>query len=149
MQMSNYKLPKAETLKPLKLPRLPKLPLGLRYSSREPIPAKKKQEVRERARNKCEVCHKKPYCVTLEFHHKNMKNNDNSLSNLQLLCPNHHKQKHASARRKYYRDILGREYYSRLVKRIPEKKSRKGPTKKRAKLRRAKTPLEKIAESLR
>jgi hypothetical protein len=57
--------------------------LGLKYSSREPIPADKKRKVMERAGNKCEVCRKKPYGVTLEFHHKNMKNDDNRLSILQ------------------------------------------------------------------
>ena len=41
------------------------------YSSRERVPAKVKNKVRERAGNKCEVCHKR--FPTLEFHHKNMK----------------------------------------------------------------------------
>jgi hypothetical protein len=99
--------------------------LGLKYSSREPIPADKKRKVREKAGNKCEVCRKKPYRVTLEFHHKNMKNDDNRPSNLQLLCPTHHKQKHAQARRKVYRDIMGRKYYTRLVKKKIGKKAKR------------------------
>jgi len=110
--------------------------LGLAYSSREPIPADKRKKVRERAGNKCEVCHKKPYAVTLEFHHKNMKNSDNRLSNLQLLCPTHHRQKHGRVRRKVYRDALGREYYSRQVK--------KKPKTTRTKRKRRKSPIEKF-----
>jgi len=98
-----------------------------RYSSRESLPASKKKAVRERVKRKygrivCEVCRKKPRWVTLEFHHKNMKNSDNKLDNLQLLCPNHHKQKHGKYKRKVYRDSLtGRQYYTRKVKRKPKK----------------------------
>jgi len=110
--------------------------LGLVYSSREPIPADRRKRVKERAESKCEVCHEKPYRVTLEFHHKNMKNSDNRLSNLQLLCPTHHRQKHARARRKVYRDRLGRKYYSRLVKKRPKTTETKG--------KRRKSPIEKL-----
>jgi 5-methylcytosine-specific restriction endonuclease McrA len=102
----------------------------LGYSSREPIPADKKRAVRERARNKCEVCHKKPYGVTLEFHHKNMRNSDNRLSNLQLLCPNHHRLKHSRARRKVTTDELGRTH-SRIVKKKQQTKSKTKPRKKK------------------
>lgn len=45
--------------------------------------------------NKCEICgienwNEKP--ITLECHHKNGKDKDNELENLQLLCPNCHSQ---------------------------------------------------------
>ena len=97
-------------------------------SSREPIPAEMKNKVRERAGNKCEVCHKK--FVTLEFHHINMKNSDNHLSNLQLLCPNHHRLKHLKKRRVVTsRDGLGRPVGTRLVSKskITNRKPKKRP----------------------
>lgn len=64
------------------------------------IPAKRKHEVEDKYNKKCAVCKKKPKGVTLQFHHKNMKNNDNRLSNLELLCPNHHYQKHSKGKNK-------------------------------------------------
>lgn len=108
------------------LPSQKSLKKMLGYSSREPIPADKKRAIMERAGNKCEVCHKKPRGVPLEFHHKNMKNDDNRLSNLQLLCPNHHRQKHTKARRKVYRDVLGNPITSRIIRKKKKGAPRKG-----------------------
>ena len=62
---------------------------------RERIPTKKRHEVENKYYNKCAVCKQKPRGVTLQFHHINGKNNDNRLSNLMLLCPNHHYGKHS------------------------------------------------------
>jgi len=62
---------------------------------RVPIKAKRKHEVEDRYNNKCAVCKEKPRGVTLQIHHKNGKNSDNSLKNLELLCPNHHYAKHS------------------------------------------------------
>ena len=59
-----------------------------------PIPAKRKKEVREKYNNKCAKCKKKPV-ATLQIHHKNGRNTDNSLKNLELLCPNDHYSKHS------------------------------------------------------
>ena len=59
------------------------------------IPAKRRHEVEEKYKNKCAVCKKKPKGVTLQIHHKNGKNSGNRLSNLELLCPNHHYSKHS------------------------------------------------------
>ena len=108
------------------------------YSKREPIPAKRKHEVEARVIKKygrivCEQCGKKPRNVTLEFHHINMKNSDNRVSNIQLLCPNHHRGKHGKKRRKVYRDMLERKYYSRLIKKKRKKKTKVRKRKRRKK----------------
>jgi 5-methylcytosine-specific restriction endonuclease McrA len=116
---------KSKMFNPRKLPNSNPLKKILGYSSREPIPADKKKAVLERAGNRCEVCGEKPYGTTLEFHHKNMKSSDNRLSNLQLLCPNHHRFKHSRKRRVCRTDALGRET-SRLVKKTT-KTTRKKP----------------------
>ena len=60
---------------------------------REPVNAETTKKVMERAKNKCQYprCNEKE---NLEIHHKNMNNNDSKLSNLMLLCPNHHTKKH-------------------------------------------------------
>jgi len=88
---------------------------GGRASSREPVPARIKRKVRDRARNICEypTCRQKE---NLQFHHKNMKNSDNRASNLELLCPNHHAKRHNQKIRKVVsRDLFG-EKKTRLVK---------------------------------
>lgn len=120
------------------LPSQKSLKKMLGYSSREPIPADKKRAVRQRAGNKCEVCRKKPRGVTLQFHHKNMKNDDNRLSNIQLLCPNHHTAKHKKARRKVYRDVLGNPISSRIIK----KKRASGKPKK------VKSPMDRLTRQI-
>ena len=99
---------------------------------RERVPAKVKNQVKDRVKKKygrlvCEVCKKKPRGVTLQYHHKNMKNTDNRPNNIQLLCPNHHSLKHKKKYRKQYRDITGRVRATRLVR----KKSKKKKTRKR------------------
>lgn len=99
---------------------------GVGYT-REPIPAKLKNEVRKRAGNKCEY----PKCtiressgVTLQFHHKDFRNNHNSLSNIELLCATHHgvRHKESSVRRVYIRDALGRRIGSKIVKKHKKRK---------------------------
>ncbi len=103
---------------------LPKA-LGLKASSREPLPAAKKKAVRERARNTCEFrgCKQK---TNLHFHHKNMKNDDNKLSNIELLCPNHHAKRHAEKRRKVVsRDLITGQKKTRFVKKAKKQKSKK------------------------
>lgn len=91
--------------------------------SREPVPAKKKKEVRERAKGKCESCRKKPRGVTLQFHHKNMKPTDNRLSNIQLLCPNCHARKHKMFKKVKTESWLGEERVR--IKRVGKKPGRK------------------------
>jgi len=59
------------------------------------IPSARRHEVEAKYHNKCAVCKLKPKGVTLQIHHKNGNNRDNSLKNLELLCPNHHYGKHA------------------------------------------------------
>ena len=122
------------------LPSQKSLKKMLGYSSREPIPADKKRAIIERAGNKCEVCHKKLPGVPLEFHHKNMKNDDNRLSNLQLLCPNHHRRKHTIARWKVYRDVLGNPIASRIIKK------KKGASGKSS--RKAKSPMPRLTKQI-
>ena len=81
------KLPKIKTTK------IPKV------SSREPVRIEIKKKVMDRAKKICEYpgCKEK---VFLEFHHKNMKNNDNRASNIELLCSKHHRMRHSEKIRK-------------------------------------------------
>lgn len=73
---------------------------------REPVNAKIKTAVRKRAGNKCEArgCNHSKY---LEFHHKNMKNDDNKVANIILLCPNHHREYHDKYKVTSKKDVLG------------------------------------------
>lgn len=106
-------------------------------SSRESLPADKKRKVRERAKNTCEYrgCKHKE---NLQFHHKNMKNSDNRLSNIELLCPNHHMKRHSQKIRKTTgRDWVTGEKTTRLVKK-PKKKITKKKTTKKRKIKRKK-----------
>ena len=88
------------------------------------IPAKRRHEVENKYNKKCAVCKKKPSGVTLQIHHKNMKNNDNKLSNLELLCPNDHIARHSKAFRRVYKDSFGNKRLTRLVKKKPKKKKK-------------------------
>lgn len=67
---------------------------------RVPIPAKRKHEVEEEYNHRCADCRKtsSQLGVRLQFHHKNKKNLDNRLVNLELLCPNHHYAKHGKGK---------------------------------------------------
>ena len=94
-------------------------------SSRERVPAKKKDAVRERARNTCEFrgCNHK---TNLHFHHKNMKADDNRVSNLELICPNHHAVRHTKKIRKVvYEDRMMGVKKTRLTKKTNKKKKAK------------------------
>ena len=105
-------------------------------SSREPVPAAKKKAVRERAKNTCQYprCKRKDLQqgVRLVFHHKNQRNHNNRLSNLELLCPTHHAVRHAQKGLKKSRDILGGET-KRLVKKKPKKKTVKKRVRRKTK----------------
>lgn len=91
---------------------------------REPIPAAKKKEVIERAKGTCEWprCKQSKY---LEINHKNMKNDDNRLSNLVLLCPNHHTEYHDKYKRHVEKDLTGREISSKVVTKEQKKNMKK------------------------
>jgi len=82
-----YKIQKTKT---------PKIPV---LSSNEPVPIEIKKKVIDRAKKICEYkgCKEKSHLV---FHHKNLKNNDNSTSNIELLCPRHHISRHIEKTRK-------------------------------------------------
>jgi len=97
------------------------LKFSISKEGRVRIPAKRRHEVEDKYHNKCAVCKLKP--CKLQIHHKNMKNNDNCLSNLELLCPNHHIQRHSKMfRRKYHtQTLMGSRVTSRLVKKGKKK----------------------------
>ena len=99
---------------------------------REPISAKLKKQVLARAKNTCEHkgCRIKNSQIKLQFHHKNMNNDDNRPSNILALCPNHHWLKHKNQKKIVERDIIGREIRSKVVshKRAKQiKKAKKDP----------------------
>ncbi|MBU1199745.1 MAG: hypothetical protein KKF46_01990 [Nanoarchaeota archaeon] len=92
---------------------------------REPLPSKKKNEVKKRAKNTCEYkgCKHK---LNLQFHHKNMKNSDSRLSNIELLCPNHHAKRHSQKIRKVVsKNMATGEKKTRLVKKTKKKKTKR------------------------
>ena len=84
---------------------------------REPISAKLKKIVLARANNICEhsCCNMKNSQIKLQFHHKNMNNDDNRPANIIALCPNHHWLKHKNEKKISTKDITGRETSSRVV----------------------------------
>ena len=99
------------------------------------IDAEKRNAIYKRAKGKCEIkgCKYKGVC---HIHHINMRNNNNSLSNLELLCPNHHTERHSKQRIKRYSsyDIIeGYKIRKRLVKKKPKVKKAKRKTRKKRK----------------
>jgi hypothetical protein len=94
------------------------LKLSVSKEGRVPIPAKRRHEVEYKYHDRCAFGHKRISGVKLQIHHKNMKNNDNRLSNLELLCPNHHIYRHSKMfRRKYHSStLMGTRVTTRLVK---------------------------------
>lgn len=103
------------------------------------IPAKRRHEVENKYHNKCAKGHQNISGVKLQIHHINMKNNDNKLSNLELLCPNHHIQRHSKLFRKRYvkKGLLGTSVRTRLI----TKEKNKELNRKKAKQKRANTNL--------
>ncbi|MFA5020338.1 MAG: HNH endonuclease [Candidatus Pacearchaeota archaeon] len=91
---------------------------------REPVSAKKRRQLMERAKNKCEWkgCNHNKH---LQVHHLNMKNDDNRISNLKILCPNHHADIHDKFKRKVKRDVLGRVIHGRVVENKLKDKTKK------------------------
>ncbi len=115
-----FKQPKPFKIKPKKI----NLSFG-KASSREPLPAKIKNKVKDRGNNICEYrnCNHKQ---NLHFHHKNMKNSDSRVSNIELLCPNHHAVRHDQKIRKVVnKDPIMGTKTTRLVKKSNNKKKRK------------------------
>jgi len=93
---------------------------------REPIPAKIKKETMKRANHKCQW----PNCKEkeiLDFHHKNMRNDDNRVLNIIVLCPTHHRMYHKKYKLKKEKDVLGRTIRERVIK-APSRKRKKRNT---------------------
>ena len=100
-------------------------------SSREPVPIEIKKKVIDRAKKICEYlkCKEKKF---LEFHHKNMKNNDNRAANIEYICPKHHRMRHSEKIRKTVGyDIITGQKITRLAKK-PKKKTNKRKTFKKS-----------------
>ena len=109
----------------------PKTPV---VSSHEPVPIEIKKKVIDRAKKICEYkgCRENKF---LEFHHKNLKNNDNSTSNIELLCSRHHILRHIEKTRKTisYDILTGQKITrnSKKPKKTTKRKTFKKPIKKR------------------
>ena len=73
----------------------------IRKEGRIPVTAKRRNEVYVKYNGTCHnsSCRKKS---TLDIHHINFKNSDNRLSNLRLLCKNHHGDIHERKFKKPY-----------------------------------------------
>ncbi|MBN2603637.1 MAG: HNH endonuclease [Candidatus Thermoplasmatota archaeon] len=125
----------------VEIPEPPKIKIlgGMEVSSREPVPIEIKKKVLDRAKRICEYpkCKEKEF---LEFHHKNLKNSDNRASNIELLCPKHHRKRHSEKIKKTVGyDILSGEKITRLKtkprKKASARKTGKKSTSKRKTLR--------------
>ncbi len=100
---------------------------------REPIKASIKKLVDVRVKKKhgrlvCEKCKSKPRGVTLQYHHKNMKNYDNTSSNIMLVCPNCHTILHNKVKTHIHRDLFGNKTRVTRVRKkkiIPKVKKQK------------------------
>ena len=101
-----------------------------RFSSREPVRIEIKKKIIDRAKKICEYprCKEKEF---LEFHHKNMKNNDNRASNIELLCSKHHRMRHSKKIRKTVGyDIVTGQKIIRLTKKSKKKTTKSKTFKK-------------------
>jgi len=74
---------------------------GNRY--RERIPAKLRKQALEKSKNTCQYpkCKITSKYVTLQAHHINLKNDNNRLSNIKILCPTHHAIVHYKQSKKF------------------------------------------------
>jgi hypothetical protein len=117
----DIEIPKPQKIKTTKIPKI---------SSREPVRIEIKKKVIDRAKKICEY----PRCkekVFLEFHHKNMKNNDNRASNIELLCSKHHRMRHIEKIRKtVVYDIVTGQKIIRLAKKSKKKTTKRKTFKK-------------------
>jgi hypothetical protein len=117
----DIEIPKLSKIKTTKIPGV---------SSREPVRIEIKKKVMDRAKKICEY----PRCkekVFLEFHHKNMKNNDNRASNIELLCSKHHRMRHSEKIRKTVGyDIVTGQKIIRLTKKSKKKTTKSKTFKK-------------------
>jgi hypothetical protein len=70
---------------------------------RERIPAKLRKQALEKAKNICQYpkCKISSKYVVLQAHHRNLKNDNNRLSNIKMLCPTHHAKVHHKQSKKY------------------------------------------------
>lgn len=87
---------------------------------RKAVDADVRHKVWARAKNHCEWrgCKHKE---NLHIHHKNMNSEDNRLSNLKLLCPNHHAKIHEKYKLIIHeKDLLGNATKTSVVKRGSE-----------------------------
>ena len=125
--LPKFKVPKLKTSKNVLGSAKEKRNMQRQFSNkriREPFTAKLKNAVRKRAKGKCEWprCKQTKY---LQFHHKNMRNDDNRVSNIILLCPNHHAEMHHKKKVVQKKDYLGNLVSHKVVSRQKRDKIRK------------------------
>jgi len=90
--------------------------------AREPIPTKVKHKVKNRAKSKCEWkgCKETKY---LDFHHKDMVNYNNKLTNIMFVCSTHHRAMHDKYKKVITkRDDFGRAFETKVMSKKALKK---------------------------
>lgn len=95
---------------------------------REPISAKLKKQALVKAKGKCQWpgCKEKDI---LDFHHKDMRSDHNTLKNIMVLCPTHHRKMHQKFKLKKEKNMIGQTMRERIVKVKAKKKTAKKKTK--------------------
>ena len=114
VKISSPKIPSARTMLPRKRD-IQRVISNKRI--REPISAALAKKVLTRAKNTCEHkgCRVKNSEFKLQFHHKDMRNDNNTLSNIIVLCPNHHWLIHKNNKVMATRDVLGNRVLGKVV----------------------------------
>jgi len=118
--------------------------ISIAKEGRVPVKADLRKKVYDKYHHKCHWsgCNIKDtsiYGKVLQIHHMDMNNTHTYLSNLELLCPTHHKQRHNVMFRKKY--VVQQGFETKVRTRLISKEKNKELNRKKAKQKRANNNL--------